>query len=79
MEDGIRAHVASIDAQLDEKLLDCALSDRLELSKIAIAIDIMTANCGSCDLFESNMEQAATKTRAEIGSTTAGQPKGVTP
>ena len=25
------------------------------------------------------MEQAATKTRAEIGSTTAGQPKGVTP
>ena len=25
------------------------------------------------------MEQAVTKTRAEMGSTTAGQPKGVTP
>ena len=79
VEDSILAHVASTDARLDEKLLDCALSDRLEFSKIAMAIDSMTANCGNCDLFESNMEQAATKTRAEIVSTTAGQPKGVTP
>ena len=79
MEDGICAHVASTDARLDEKLLDCALSDSLELSKIAMAIGILTDNCGSCELFEANMEQAATKTRAEIGSTTAGQPKGVTP
>ena len=44
MEDGIRAHVASTDARLDEKLLDCALSDRLKLSKIAMAIGSMTAN-----------------------------------
>ena len=78
VEDGIRAHVASKDARLDEKLLDCALSDRLEFSMIAMAISSMTANCGNCDLFESNMEQAATKTRAEIGSTTAGQSKEVT-
>ena len=39
----------------------------------------LTANYGSCELFEANMEQAVTKTRSEIGSTTAGQPKGVTP
>ena len=29
VEDGICAHVASTDARLDEKLLDCALSNRL--------------------------------------------------
>ena len=79
MEDGIRAHMASTDARLDEKLLDCALSERLEFSKIAMAIGSLTANCGSCELFEDNMEQAVMKTRSEIGSTTAGQPKGVTP
>ena len=56
MEEDICAHVASTDARLDEKLLDCALSDRLKLSKIAMAIGSMTANCGSCDLFESNIE-----------------------
>ena len=78
VEDGIGAHVASTDARLDEKLLECALSDRLKLSKIDMIIGSMTANCGSCELFEANMEQAVTKTRAEIGSATAGQPKGVT-
>ena len=76
VEDVIYAHMVSTDALLDEKLLDCALSDRLEFSKIAIAISSLTDNCGSCELFEDNTEQAATKTRAEIGSTTAGQPKG---
>ena len=51
VEDGICAHVASTDARLDEKLLDCALSDRLKFSKIAMAIGSMTANCGSCEFF----------------------------
>ena len=71
--------MAATDARLDEKLLDCALSYKLEFSKIAMAIGSLTANCGSCELFEADMEQAVTKTRAEIGSTTAGQPKGFTP
>ena len=44
-----------------------------------MAIGSLTANCGSCELFEANMDQDVTKTRSEIGSTTAGQPKGVTP
>ena len=79
VEDGIWAHVAATDTRLDEKLLDCALSDRLKFSKIDMAIGSLTANCGSCELFEANMEQAVTKTWAEIGLTTAGQPKGVTP
>ena len=79
VEDGIRAHVAATDARLDENLLDCALSDRLELSKIAMAIGSLTAHCGICELFEADKEQAVTKSRSEIGSTTAGQPKGVTP
>ena len=50
-EDGIRALVAATDARLDEKLLDCALYDRLELSKIYMAIGSLTANCGSCEFF----------------------------
>ena len=79
VEYGIRAHVVATDARLDEKLLDCALSYRLEFSKIDMAIKSMTDNCGRCELLEANMEQAVTKTRAEIGSTTDGQPKGVTP
>ena len=44
-----------------------------------MAIVSLTDHSGSSDLFDSNMEQAVTKTRAETGSTTAGQPKGVTP
>ena len=79
VEDGIHAHVASTDARLDDKLLGCALSDRLEFSKIAMSIGSLTANCGSCELFEANMEHTVTKTWDEIGSTTAGQAKGVTP
>ena len=42
-------------------------------------IGSLTDNCGIRELFEANMEQAVTKTRAEIGSMTAVQPKGVTP
>ena len=61
VEDGIHAHVVSTDAPLDEQLLDCTLSDRLEFSKIAMAIGSLTANCGSCELFEDNMEQAVKK------------------
>ena len=79
VEYGIRAHVASTDARLDENLLDCSLSDRIEFPKIAMAIGSLAANCGICELFEANMEHAVTKTRAEIGSRTADQPKGVTP
>ena len=44
-----------------------------------MAIGSLKSSCGSCELFEANMEQAVTKTRAGIGSTTACQPKGVTP
>ena len=61
VEDGIRAHVAATDARLDEKLLDCALSDRLEFSKIAMVIGSLTANCGSCELFEANTQPYLTK------------------
>ena len=46
VEDDIRAYVAATDTRLDKKLLDCALSDRLELSQIAMAIGSLTANCG---------------------------------
>ena len=45
VEDCIRAHVATTDARLDDKILDCALYDRLEFSKIAMAIGSLTANC----------------------------------
>ena len=55
VEDGIRAHVASTDARLDGKLLDAALSDRVEFSKFSMAIGNMTANSGSCELVEADM------------------------
>ena len=55
VEDVIQAHVAATDARLDEKVLDCALFDRLELSKIAMAIVSLTDNCGSFEFFEANM------------------------
>ena len=78
LEDGIRAHVASTDARLDGKLLDAALSDWMEFSKFAMAIGIMKANSGSCEMFKAYMEASASQMRDEIGSTTAGHPKGVT-
>ena len=77
VEDVIRAHVASIYAGLDGKLLDAALSDRMEFSKFAMAIVSTTANSGSCELFEADMEAVVSQTRAEIGSTTADYLKGV--
>ena len=55
VEDGIQAHVAATDARLDEKILDSAMSDRLEFSKINMAVGSLTANCGSCELSEANM------------------------
>ena len=78
VEDVIRAHVASTDARLDGKLLDADLSDRMEFSKFAMEIGSMTANSGSCELIEADIEAAVSQTQAEIGSTTAGHPKGVT-
>ena len=77
VEDVIRAHVASIYAGLDGKLLDAALSDRMKFSNFAMAIVSMTANSGSCELFEADMEAGVSQTRAEIGSTTADYLKGV--
>ena len=48
--DGVRAGVDSTDARLDGILLDAALSDRLELSKFAMAIGSTTANKGGCEV-----------------------------
>ena len=78
VEDGICAHVTLTDARLNRELLDEALSYRMELSKFAMDIGGMPANSGSCELFEADMESGVSQTRADIGSTTAGHPKGVT-
>ena len=78
VKDIIREHVASTYARLDGKILDAALSDWMEFSKFSMAIGSMTANSGSCEFFEADMEAAVSQTRAEIGSTTAGHPKGFT-
>ena len=79
--DGVRAGVAATDARLDGILLDAALSDRLELSKFAMAIGSTTANKGGCELFMAELEELAedvAEAWTEISSTTAGRPKGVT-
>ena len=79
--DGVRAGVAATDARLDGKLLDAALSDRMEFFKFAMAIGSTTANKGGCELFLADLDDLSTdiaKTWTEIGSTTPGGPKGVT-
>ena len=49
--DGVRAGVAATNARLDWKLLDAALSDRMEFSNFAMAIGSITTNKGGCELF----------------------------
>ena len=43
-DDPIRAHVASIDSNLDGAVLDSALSSRLEFSKFAMSIGSVTTS-----------------------------------
>ena len=79
--DGVRAGVAATDAQLDGKLLDAVLSDRMEFSKFSMAIGSKTANKGGCELFLADLDDLSTdiaEAWTEIGSTTDGGPKGVT-
>ena len=74
------AGVAATDAQLNGMLLDAALSDRMEFSKFAMAIDSTTATKGGCELFLADLDNSSsdiTKVWTDIGSTTAGGPKGV--
>ena len=52
-DDPIRAHVASIDSNLDGALLDSALSSRLKFSKLAMSIVSVTMSNEKCELFES--------------------------
>ena len=55
--DGVRAGVAATDAQLDGKLLDDALSDRMEFFNFAMAIGSTTANKGGCELFLADLDE----------------------
>ena len=52
----MRAGVAATDARLDGILLDAALSDRLEISKFAMAIGSTIANKVGCELFVEELE-----------------------
>ena len=79
--DSVRAGVAATDARLDGMLLYAALSDIMEFSKFAMAIGSTTANKGGCELFLADLDNSSadiTKAWTDIGSTTAGSPKGVT-
>ena len=49
--DGVHTGVTATYALLDGKLLDDALSDRMEFSKVAMAIGSTTANTGGCEIF----------------------------
>ena len=74
--DGVRAGVVATDARLDGILLDAALSDRLELSKFAMAIGSITANKGGCELFMAELEELAedvAEAWTEISSTTTSR------
>ena len=46
VEDPIRAHVDTMDANLDGNLLNSALSDRLKISKLDLSIGSMTEKMG---------------------------------
>ena len=79
--DGVRAGVSATDARLDRKLLDAALSNRMEFSKFAMAIGSTTTNKGSCEIFSEDLDNSSAdiaEAWTEIGSTTSGGPKGVT-
>ena len=54
--DGVYAGVAATDARLDGKLLDAALSNRMEFSELAMAIGSTTANKGVCELFLADLD-----------------------
>ena len=73
-DDPIRAHVASIDSNLDGSLLDSALSRRLEFSKLAMSIGSLTMSNEKCELFEADVSELWTS----MGVTTAGHPRGMT-
>ena len=48
--DCVRAGMTATDTRLDGKLLDAALSDRMEFSKFSMTIGSTTANKGGCEL-----------------------------
>ena len=73
-DDPIRAHVASIDSNLDRALLDSALLSRLGISKLAMSIGSLTMINDKCELFEADVSESWTSVRV----TTAGHPRGVT-
>ena len=54
-DDPIRAHVASIDSNLDGALLDSALLSRLEFSKLAMSIGSVTMSNEKCEIFEADV------------------------
>ena len=79
--DGVRAGVAATDARLYGKLLDAALSDRMEFSKFAMEIGSTTANKGGCELLLEDSDKLSadvSEAWTEIGSTIAGGSKGFT-
>ena len=73
-DDPIRAHVASIDSNLDGVLLDSALSSRLEFSKLAMSIGSVAMSNEKYELFEADVSELWTS----VGFMTAGHPRGVT-
>ena len=74
LEDPIRAHVATIDANLDGKFMDLALSDILKMLKLAMSIGSMKAHNGSCELFEVEISELW----ENFNATPDRNPKGVT-
>ena len=73
-DDPIRAHVASIDSNLDGALLDSALLSRLKFSKLAMSIGSVTMSNEKCKRFESDFSELWTS----VVVTTGGHPRGVT-
>ena len=74
MGDPIHAHMDAIDANLNRRLLDSALSDILNFSKLAMSIGSMTANNGSCEFSEANISELW----ENVNATSARNLKGVT-
>lgn len=78
LEDPIRANVCSIDAKYDERLCAHAMAQRMEFSKMAVALgSVHCADSDSdCELF--GCPKSPSISSISIGSTCAGKGRGVT-
>ncbi len=74
--DAIRSHLADVSTHFDELYLTDALSERAQLSKVAMAAGATHADNDACELFEA-VATAICEAEAALGALQAGDTNGV--